>query len=154
MRGRPAPKRKIKPDLKYHSVVIAKFINQIMQRGKKSLAEKIVYGAFDIISEKSKKDPLEVFDLAIKNVAPYVQVKSRRIGGANYQVPEEVRGDRRLALALRWIIEAAKGKKGQPMKQKLATEILDASKGEGNAMKKKLDVQRMAEANRAFAHFA
>ena len=125
-----------------------------MQRGKKSLAEKIVYGAFDIISEKSKKDPLEVFDLAIKNVAPYVQVKSRRIGGANYQVPEEVRGDRRLALALRWIIEAAKGKKGQPMKQKLATEILDASKGEGNAMKKKLDVQRMAEANRAFAHFA
>lgn len=154
MRGKPAPKRKIEPDSRFHNVNVAKLINYIMRRGKKTVAEKVVYRAFDVIAEKSKKDPLEVFDLALKNVGPVVEVKSRRVGGANYQIPTPVRGERKLALSFRWIILAAKMKKGQPMHKKLADELLLASANEGAAIKKKLDVYRMAEANRAFAHFA
>ncbi len=135
-------------------MVIAKFMNKIMERGKKTVARRIVYLAFEEVSKKLKQDPMEVFDLALRNVSPQVEVKSRRVGGANYQVPIEVRGDRRQALAFRWLIEAAKGKKGRPMHLKLADELMLAAKGEGDAVKKKQDVHRMAEANRAFAHFA
>ncbi len=155
MRGKKqTPKRVIEPDPKYNSVLVSKFVNKIMERGKKSVARKIVYQAFDVVHAKTKQEPLDVFELALKNVAPQVEVKSRRVGGANYQVPVEVRGDRRQALSIRWVIEAAKGKKGKPMHQKLAEELVLASKNEGDAIKKKLDVHRMAEANRAFAHFA
>ncbi len=154
MRGKPSPKRKIQADPKFNSVMIAKFINLIMERGKKSVAQSVVYDCFEIISERTKQDPLDVFDRAIKNVSPILEVKSRRVGGANYQIPIEVRGDRRLALALRWIIGAAKSRSGRPMREKLAEEFIDASERRGDAMKKKEDVQRMAEANRAFAHFA
>ena len=154
MRGKQAPKRKILPDPKFNSLVIAKFINHIMERGKKTVAQKIVYGAFDIISQKTKQDPLEVFDQAMKNVAPEVEVKSKRVGGANYQVPFSVPKDRGLALAFRWIIQAAKSRKGKPMKEKLSGEILEAFNNQGTAIKKKQDMYRMAQANRAFAHFA
>lgn len=154
MRGKQAPRRTIKPDQKYNNLHIAKFIRYVMERGKLSVAEHIVYGAFAIIEEKAKRDPLEVFDAAMKNITPSVEVKSRRVGGANYQMPIEVRGDRRFALASRWILTSARTKKGKPMAERLAGELLAASRGEGDAMKKKDDVQRMAEANRAFAHFA
>lgn len=155
MRGKKqAPKRVILPDDKYQSVVVAKFINKIMERGKKTVAQKILYKSFDIIHSKTKQEPLSVFETALKNVSPQVEVKSRRVGGANYQVPVEVRGDRKQALAMRWLIEAAKAKKGRPMHQKLAEELMLAAKNEGEAIKKKQDVHRMAEANRAFAHFA
>jgi len=154
MRGKRIPKRKIQPDPKFESLVVAKFINQVMERGKKSTAQRIVYGCFDLISEKTKQDPLEIFDQALKNVTPILEVKSKRIGGANYQIPVEVRGDRRLALALRWIIAAAAEKKGKKMQEKLAEEIIAASNKQGGAFAKKEDVHRMADANRAFAHFA
>lgn len=154
MRGKPAPKRIIEPDSRFHNVTVAKLINYIMRNGKKTIAQKVVYRALDLMSEKSKKDPLEVLDLALKNVTPAVEVKSRRVGGANYQIPTPVRGERKLALAFRWIIGAAKSKKGQQMHIKLAEELLQAAGNEGAAIKKKLDVYRMAEANRAFAHFA
>ncbi|MFH0828597.1 MAG: 30S ribosomal protein S7 [Candidatus Kerfeldbacteria bacterium] len=154
MRGKQAPKREIAPDSRHSSTLIAKFINLIMQRGKKSVAQAIVYGAFDIIREKSKQDPLSIFDAAMKNVAPILEVKSKRVGGANYQVPIEVRGERRIGLAMRWIIGAAMNKKGKPMKVKLAAELMEASMNQGDAVKKRADVHRMAEANRAFAHFA
>ena len=154
MRGKRAVKRAIQPDPKYRSVEVAKFINFVMERGKKTVAQKIVYGMFDIMAEKTKQDPLEIFDLAVKNVSPVAEVKSRRVGGANYQIPIPVRPERRLMLAYRWIIEAAASAKGRPMKEKLATEIMAAANNEGSAMKKKQDVHRMAEANRAFAHFA
>jgi len=147
-------KHEIIPDPIYDNVVVAKFINQVMKKGKKTIARKIVYGAFDVIKEKTKKDPLEVFDLALKNASPFLEVKPRRIGGATYQVPREVRGDRRLTLAMRWIIQAAKSQKGKPMREKLAKELLDASSNTGVAIKKKENTHRMAEANRAFAHFA
>jgi small subunit ribosomal protein S7 len=153
MRGKKAVKRFIEPDPKYNSAAIAKFINIIMQRGKKTVAQRIVYGAFEYLRAK-EQDPIVVFEAAIKNAAPTVEVKSRRIGGSNYQVPIEVRGDRRMALAYRWIIGGAANRKGKPMKERLAMELLDASNNQGEAIKKKLDVQRMAEANRAFAHFA
>lgn len=154
MRGKAAPKRNLAPDAKYGSVLVAKLVNYVMESGKKSIARGIVYDAFDIIAEETKADPLEVFDTAIKNVTPAVEVKSKRVGGANYQVPMPVRGDRRYALAYRWILVAARGKKGRPMCEKLAEELIAASKNEGDAVKKKMDVQRMAEANRAFAHLA
>ncbi len=125
-----------------------------MRRGKKNVARKIVYGALDFIQEKTKKDPLETFEKAIENASPLLEVKPKRVGGATYQVPREVRGDRRMALAMRWIIKAAKSKKGKSMKEKLAEELISASKNEGVAVKKKEDTYRMAEANRAFAHFA
>lgn len=154
MRGKQIPKRSIQPDPKFNNETISKFVNYVMERGKKSTAQKIVYDAFEIISQNTKRDPLEVFDQAMKNVTPNVEVRSRRIGGANYQIPVEVRGDRRNALAFRWILEAARSKKGKSMKDKLASELMSAAKGEGDAIKKREDVHRMAESNRAFAHFA
>lgn len=154
MRGKQAVKRKIKPDAKYSSMNIAKFINYIMKDGKKSVAGSIVYNALDIVKALSKKEPTEIFEKALKNVTPVLEVKTRRIGGANYQIPIQVRGDRRNALAFRWIIQAAKSRKGMPMKDRLAKEFIDASKEEGAAVAKRQDVQRMAESNRAFAHFA
>jgi len=125
-----------------------------MSEGKKTIATKIVYKAFEIIKEKTKKDPIEVFDLAIKNVSPILEIKPKRIGGATYQVPREVRPERKLALAIRWIIAAAKSKKKKPMSEKLANELIEASQNQGVAVKKKEDTHRMAEANRAFAHFS
>lgn len=154
MRGKKAPKRKVAPDPKFGNLLVARFMNLVMSRGKKTTAQRVVYQSFDVIAKKTKKDPLEVFEAAIKNVAPTVEVKSRRIGGANYQVPIEVRGDRKNALAMRWIIEVARKRKGKPMSEKLAQEFIEASEKQGDAMKKKEDVHRMAEANRAFAHFA
>jgi len=153
MRSKPAKKRKIPGDPKFNSLTIAKLINHLMRQGKKSTAQRLLYRAFELISEKTKKDPLEIFDIALKNVSPVVEVKSRRIGGANYQIPVEVRGDRRQALAFRWIIGAAREKKGKPMAEKLAEELIAASQKTGSAMAKREDVHRMAEANRAFAHF-
>ncbi len=154
MRGKRAPKRKIKPDPKYNRTDIAKFINYIMRRGKKTIAQKIVYGAFDIIKERTKKDGVQIFQQAVKKVGPTVEVRGRRIGGANYQIPFPVRDQRRFTLACRWMIEAAKNTKGKPMKEKLAEILIQSAKGEGPAVKKRQDVQKMAEANRAFAHFA
>ena len=143
------------PDLVYGSDKVSKLTNYIMERGKKNTARAIVYGAFDIIKEKKKDvEPLEVLELAIKNAGPLMEIRSRRVGGANYQVPREVRPERRLALSMRWIIEAAKSKKGRPMEEKLADELLAAANGEGEAVKKRDNVHKMAEANKAFAHFA
>jgi small subunit ribosomal protein S7 len=154
MRGKRATKRQLTPDPTFGSVPVAKLINYIMLDGKKTTAQRVVYDAFDIIKEKTKEEPIEIFDKALKNVMPSLEVKSKRVGGANYQVPMSVRGDRRYVLAYRWIINAARSKKGRPMAQKLASELMDAANGEGDAVKKRQDVQRMAEANRAFAHFA
>ena len=142
-------------DLVYGSAKVEKFINYIMQEGKKNTARKVVYGAFDIMKEKRKDvEPLEVFELALKNAGPLTEIRMRRIGGANYQVPREVRPERRLALAFRWIIDAARSKKGRPMHQKLADELLAAANNEGEAIKKRDTPHKMAEANKAFAHFA
>ena len=154
MRGKQAPKRKIQPDAQYNSVLIAKFINYVMQDGKKNTAENAVYGALTMVAEKTKKDALEVFDAAVKNVAPLLEVRGRRIGGANYQIPYPVRGDRKYSLAFRWLIAAAKARKGMPMKKCLAFELIDAYNKEGAAVKKRDEAHRMAEANKAFAHFA
>lgn len=154
MRGKPAPKRKITPDAKFQNTLVAKFINYVMKCGKKSIAEKIVYNAFDVVIEKTKREPLEIFDEAIKNVLPLIEVRGRRIGGANYQIPIPVRGDRKYSLAFRWLLTAARTKKGRPMHEKLAAEFIAAANKEGDAVKKKNDVHKMAEANRAFAHFA
>jgi len=154
MRGKAIPKRKIKPDIKYNRQDIAKLINYIMRKGKKTTAQKIVYGAFDILQEKTKKDPFVTYDAALRNVGPSLEIRGRRIGGANYQIPFPVNDARRQTLAFRWIISAAKARKGKPMKEALAMEILDAAKGEGTAFKKKEDTHRMADANKAFAHFA
>ncbi len=154
MRGKRAPKRRIKPDSKYNSVNIAKFINYLMRRGKRSIAEKVVYGCFDLLEKKGHKDAMDVFDRAIKNISPSVEVRGRRIGGGNYQIPVPVKGDRKLALAYRWLIAAAQNRKGRSMAEKLAEELLAACEEQGDAMKKKQDVFKMAEANRAFAHFA
>ena len=153
MRGGKTPKRKINPDPKYRSLNIARFINQVMRAGKKSTAQSVIYGCFAIIKEKTKKDPLEIFEGAMKNVGPEVEVKSRRIGGGNYQIPVAVVGERRQALAFRWIIGAASARKGAPMAQKLADELIAAYNREGAAIKKRQDTYNMAEANRAFAHF-
>jgi len=154
MRGKQAPKRTIKPDAKFSREDVAKFINYIMQRGKKSVAKGIVYEALDIVSEKTKADPLDIFTAAIKNVSPSVEIKGRRVGGANYQVPIAVRPERSYALGCRWIIDAAKSRKGKRMAVKLAEELMAAYNSEGSAIKKKQDTYRMAEANRAFAHFS
>jgi small subunit ribosomal protein S7 len=152
-RRREVPKRDILPDPKYGSVEVSKFVNVIMTCGKKSVAERIVYGAFDVIAQKSGKDPVEVFTAAINNVKPVVEVKSRRVGGANYQVPVEVRPVRRLALSMRWIREAARKRGEKSMDLRLANELLEAAEGRGAAMKKREEVHRMAEANKAFSHF-
>lgn len=147
-------KHTIEPDRIYNDVLVSRFVNKVMERGKKTIAQKIVYKSFDIIKEKTKKEPLEVFIKAIENASPILEVKPKRIGGATYQVPMEVRGERRIALATRWILEAARSKKGKPMAEKLADELMSASNNEGAAIKKKNDTHRMAEANKAFAHFA
>ena len=153
MRRKRKYTREILPDSKFQNVVVAKFINRLMTQGKKSTAQRVFYGAFDILA-KQEKDPMQIFDEAIKNVSPMVEVKSKRIGGANYQVPREVRGERRLTLAIRWMVEGSRAKKGKPMSARLAEEFLAASKNEGVAIKKKQDMHRMAEANKAFAHFS
>ena len=154
MRRKRKVTREIIPDPKYSNVMVAKFINYVMRRGKKSTAEKVVYKTFDLLEKKYQQEPLAVFDQAIKNVGPTVEVKSRRIGGATYQVPREVRGDRKMALACRWILLAARSKKGKSMHEKLVEELIAASKNEGAAIKKKSDTHRMADANKAFAHFS
>ena len=148
-----APQREILPDPKHGSQTIARFINMVMLSGKKSVAERIVYGAFDHITSKSGKDPLEVFSSAVANVKPVVEVKSRRVGGANYQVPVEVRPSRRMALSMRWLREAARKRAEKSMAQRLAGELLEAAEGRGSAMKKREEVHRMAEANKAFSHY-
>lgn len=153
-RRREVPKREILPDPKFGNVELSKFMNVIMEGGKKAVAERIIYGALDIIGQKQKdKDPLEVFTTAINNVKPVVEVKSRRVGGANYQVPVEVRPVRRLALSMRWIKDAARKRGEKSMAQRLANELLEATEGRGGAMRKRDEVHRMAEANKAFSHF-
>ena len=147
-------KKNLLPDAKYDNLLVSKFINNIMERGKKSIAEKIMYESFDIVHEKTKKGGLNILEQAIKNVSPLVELKSKRVGGANYQVPIPVSGERRTTLAIRWIKAAVKAKKGKKMAEKLAEEFIDASNKVGAAMKKREDVHRMAEANKAFAHFA
>jgi small subunit ribosomal protein S7 len=154
MRKKRIYKKFHQPDVVYGRVELGRFINYVMKDGKKSTAEKLVYSAFDKIKESTKEEPMVVFERALENVMPLLEVASKRVGGANYQVPREVRPERRFVLALRWIIGAARAKKGKGMADKLAEEIVAASKNEGNAIKKKLDMHRMAEANRAFAHFA
>jgi small subunit ribosomal protein S7 len=145
----------VAPDFIYNSQKLEKFINYVMWSGKKETARKVMYAAFDVIKEKTgNPNPLEIFDLALRNAGPMTEVRSKRIGGANYQVPVEVRAERRLALAMRWIRDAARGGKGRPMHLKLADELIAASKNEGAAIKKKDDTHKMAEANKAFAHFA
>lgn len=152
-RRREVPKREILPDPKYGDVTLAKFVNVLMKDGKKSVAEKIIYGALDLISERSTEDPLEMFNQALENVKPVVEVKSRRVGGATYQVPVEVRASRRAALAMRWLVEYARQRSEKSMTQRLAGEILDAYEKKGGAVRKTEDVHRMAEANKAFSHF-
>jgi len=152
-RRREVPKRDILADPKYGSVELAKFMNVLMTAGKKSVAERIVYGAFDAISKKGGKDPLEVFTQALQNTKPMVEVKSRRVGGANFQVPVEVRPVRRVALAMRWLREAARKRGEKSMGARLAGELIDAAEGRGGAVKKREEVHRMAEANKAFSHF-
>ena len=154
MRRRRAVKRKINTDSKYASEMVAKFINVVMIKGKKSKAERIVYKAFDIASEKlGKKDPLEIFNKAVDNVRPLLELKPRRVGGATYQIPIEVKKQRGIEITLRWIRDFARSRKGKPMEEKLAEELIGAFKSEGAAMKKRDDTHKMAEANRAFAHF-
>ncbi|MBN1325380.1 30S ribosomal protein S7 [Candidatus Falkowbacteria bacterium] len=154
MRGKKAFKREIQLDPKFRNLQISKFINYLMRRGKKSVAQSIAYDCFDIISNKTKQDALSIFEQAIRNVSPSLEVRGRRIGGANYQIPFPVRPERKFALACRWIIESASKRKGRTMADKLSQEIIDAAQGIGDAYKKKEDVHKMAEANRAFAHFA
>ncbi len=154
MRKKRVYKKYHQPDLQYSRIDLGRFVNYVMQDGKKSTAERIVYDAFKKIKEVTKEDPIKVFEKALENTAPLLEVKSRRVGGANYQVPMEVRPERKFVLSLRWIIGAARAKKGKSMAEKLAEELMLAAKNEGNAIKKKQDMHRMAEANRAFAHFA
>ena len=153
MRRRRAPKRTVSPDAKYGTVLVQRLINMIMERGKKSIAERIVYNAFAILGEKTGKDALEVFKQAIENARPLLETKSRRVGGATYQVPVSVRLDRSQSLAIRWMKSFARGKKGAPMEKKLSTEILDAYNKTGATMRKREDTHKMAESNRAFAHY-
>lgn len=155
MRGPVKNRNIVKPDIKFESDKVEKFINYVMESGKKNVARKIVYQAFEYLKEKEKiENVIEYFDTAMKNVAPVMEVRSRRVGGANYQVPREVRTERRNFLGMKWIIEAARNKKGKPMHQKLAEEIILAVKNEGEAVKKRENTHKMAEANKAFAHFA
>ena len=152
-RRKKKKKRIVLPDAKYHNVVVTKFINNVMEHGKKAVAEKIVYSAFDIMAQKSKQDALAVFNEAIENVKPMVEVRSRRVGGATYQVPSEVRAERRQALAIRWIIAAARKRSETTMTERLANELLDAFANKGSAVKKREDTHKMAEANKAFSHY-
>jgi small subunit ribosomal protein S7 len=151
-RNRP-PRREIEPDIKYNSVTVARFINRLMMRGKKSIAERILYDAFDIIEDRAHKSPMDVFEEAVNNATPILEVKPRRVGGATYQVPVEVRPERRLSLAMRWLVQNARKRTGKSMAEKLAAELMDAAQGQGATIKKKEDTHKMAEANRAFAHY-
>lgn len=153
MRKKRAEKRPIQPDPKYNDILVARMINTVLRKGKKNLARKIVYEALEIIRQKTKQNPLDVFRKAVSNVAPLIEVRSRRIGGATYQVPVEVREDRRISLALRWLRMFAKQRKDKSMSARLASEIIAAANGEGASVKKREDTHRMAEANKAFAHF-
>ena len=152
-RRREVPKRKVLPDPRYHDRLLTKFMNSIMRDGKKAVAENILYGAFDVIHARTREDPLDVFHKAVANTKPVVEVKSRRVGGSTYQVPVEVRDERQTALAIRWLIEFARKRSGKSMREKLANELIEASHNRGGAIKKKDDVHRMAEANKAFAHY-
>ncbi len=153
MRKRRAIKRDVLPDPIYNSKVVSKLINQIMQKGKKGTAQNILYGAFDIIKEKTGKDPMEVYNQALENIKPALEVKTRRVGGSNYQVPIEVNDERAQTLALRWLVNYAKLRNGRGMSEKIANEIMDAAAGTGGAVKKREDTHKMAEANKAFAHY-
>ncbi len=146
-------KRKVLPDARYDSVLVQKFINKVMERGKKSVAERIVYGALDIAADRTKKGQLEIFEQALRNASPSIEVKPKRVGGATYQVPVEVKSERRYALAMRWLLIASRGRSGRPMHERLAAELVDAFNNTGNTIKRKEDVHKMAEANRAFAHY-
>ncbi len=152
-RRREVTKRMITPDPKYKSALVARFVNSIMKRGKKSVAEGIFYGALDIVAQRSKEDPLKLFEKCVNNVKPVLEVKSRRVGGATYQVPTEVRPERRTALAIRWLINYSRERSEKSMQEKLAGELLDAANNRGGAIKKRDDVHKMAEANKAFAHY-
>lgn len=153
MRRNRAERRPVTPDPRYNSEVVAKFVNNVMERGKKSLAARIVYTAFGLVEERTKRPAMEVFEEALKNATPLVEVKPRRVGGATYQIPVEISSSRRMALAMRWLIDNARGRSGRDMAARLAGEILDASRNEGATVKKREDTHRMAEANQAFAHF-
>lgn len=153
MRKRRAEKRDVLADPIYNSKMVTKLINRIMLQGKKGTAQKILYDAFDIVKEKSKKDPMEIFNQAFENIKPALEIKSRRVGGSNYQVPTEVRNERSQALALRWLVQYAKSRSGKGMAENLAAEIIDASNGVGGACKKREDTHKMAEANKAYAHY-
>ncbi len=146
-------RRTVRPDAKYGNPLVSMFINKVMRRGKKGTAERIIYRAFDIIEEQAKRSPVEVFEEAVRNATPVVEVKPRRVGGATYQVPVDIRSERRLALALRWLLKAAQARRGRTMADRLAAELLDAASNQGTAIKQKADTHRMAEANRAFAHY-
>jgi len=152
-RRHSAEKREVLPDPKFGNIIITKFMNSVMYAGKKSVAEGIVYGALGMIETKTKQSPLTVFEQALENVMPTIEVRSRRVGGATYQVPLEVPGDRQLSLAMRWLVDLADARKGIPMKEALAAEIMDAYQGQGNAIRKRDEVHKMAQANKAFAHF-
>lgn len=154
MRGKQAPKRKIEGDIRYNDFEIAKFINYLMERGKKTVSQKIVYDAFDLVKKQTKQDPRHVFNKALKRISPLLEVRGRRIGGANYQIPYQVRGERRFNLGCRWLIEAARGRKGKSMSERLSGEIIAASNGEGAAVGKRETIHKIAESNKAFAHFA
>ena len=154
MRGKQAPKRKIDGDIKFNDVDVAKFINYIMKDGKKTVAQRVVYDAFEIVKKETKQDPRHIFNKALKKISPLLEVRGKRVGGANYQVPFQVRGERRFTLGCRWLIEASKAKKGKSMAENLADEIVLAAKGEGAAVRKRETVHKMAESNRAFAHFS
>jgi small subunit ribosomal protein S7 len=151
-RYRP-PRRAVEPDEKYNSELVARFINRLMQKGKKSTSARIVYDAFDIMEERTHKNPLEVFQQAVDNATPALEVRARRVGGATYQIPVEVRPERRTSLAIRWLIQASKARKGRPMAERLADELMDAARNTGTTVKKREDTHKMAEANRAFAHY-
>ena len=152
-RRHSAEKREVNPDPKYGDLIVTKFMNSVMKEGKKSVAELIVYGAFDTIEQKTRRSPIEMFHEALKNVMPSIEVRSRRVGGATYQVPVEVRNERRQALAIRWIITAARGRNENTMSERLSSELTDAANNRGTAVKKREDTHRMAEANRAFSHY-
>ena len=152
-RRKRAVKRTIPLDAKYSNQTVAAFINKVMRRGKKGTAERIVYGAFDLMEQQAQRSPVELFEEAVRNATPVVEVKPRRVGGATYQVPVDIRAERRLALALRWLLRASQGRKGRTMAARLAAELIDAANNQGTAIKQKADTHRMAEANRAFAHY-
>ncbi len=147
------PKRQIEPDVKYNNVRVAMFINRMMHGGKKSTAQRVLYDALEMVEQRAKRDPVEVFEQALRNATPVLEVKPRRVGGSTYQVPVEVEPSRALSLAMRWLLQAARGRGGHSMSEKLAAELMDAASDQGNAIKKKQDTHRMAEANRAFAHY-